>query len=569
MRAGSGSTIDRLAEVLAREGTLAAARVAQIIYQLAAQLDTARQAGRPYGGAELSLVEIESVPGRPDRAYMPDFLLRDPAEMTSGQRARKARRTLAVLAVQLLTGAPLDRSQPVWDQVLAHGLPPTTASVLIAALAEQADGFASFAEFAEALARSLGVPLGDRPAGGPAPSPGTARRKTMRLEAVRLGAARLGAVRAGARAGAVVAAIVVVVVGATTLGAIATRHHPAGLSHPPAPAGAPDWRGWPGAPAASALHPAPRVIVPGLYVLAVHDTVAVSPDGTRLIAVDSSGIAMAVNLVSGASSQLPSLSTGISPDGLGIAVAVSPDLATLAGAGSAGVETQSSGSGEPLNALTVSLGTRAGPSAFGFSPDGKTLAFGDGNGAIHLLNLASGRSAVLRSPDGAGLGGATALAFSPDSRELAVSTGTSAISLWNVARGTRITTLSDPAQDWLTGGVTTLAFGEKGALLAAGDGDGHVYLWDVARRRLLGALAGSPAQQTVTTFQVAFSPDGELVAASFADGTVGVRSAATGGRLALLPGGATFLTDPIAFGLGARVLVNVSSDGDLTRWRLR
>ena len=64
MRAGSGSTVERLAEVLAREGTLAAARVAEIIYQLAGQLDAARRAGRPYGGAELSLVEIESVPGR-------------------------------------------------------------------------------------------------------------------------------------------------------------------------------------------------------------------------------------------------------------------------------------------------------------------------------------------------------------------------------------------------------------------------------------------------------------------------------------------------------------------------
>jgi WD40 repeat protein len=73
----------------------------------------------------------------------------------------------------------------------------------------------------------------------------------------------------------------------------------------------------------------------------------------------------------------------------------------------------------------------------------------------------------------------------------------------------------------------------------------------------------------VTTYQVAFSPDGGLVAASFADGTVGVWSAATGGRLALLPGGGTFRTDPIAFGLGARVLVNVSSAGDLVRWRLR
>jgi WD40 repeat protein len=116
--------------------------------------------------------------------------------------------------------------------------------------------------------------------------------------------------------------------------------------------------------------------------------------------------------------------------------------------------------------------------------------------------------------------------------------------------------------------VSTLAFGEKGALLAAGDDDGNVYLWDVSHRRLLGALAGSPARAATNTDKVAFSPDGGLVAASFDDGTVGLWSAATGRRLAVLPDASTSPTDPVTFGLDGRVLLDLNPDGDLTQWQL-
>jgi hypothetical protein len=591
----NGGGAESLEEVLAREGTLAPARVAEIIYQLAAQLDAARLAGRDYGGIAPALIMIGSAPGRPDTAHVPDYLMYNAIEMTPEQRARKAQRALVAVAVQMLTGASLVPTEPVWEQVTARGLPPAAASVLIAALAERTDGFASFAEFAGALARSLGAPLGDRPPPGqaaPRPSAaqravaGWARRRSAARDrrlaaasqakaAVQAKAAPSQAKAAGQAKVAAGFAIAVLIGGGIAL-AVTAANHAAGPRVTPAPAAAPGWRGWPGAPVVSALHPASRVIVPYQDILAVHDTLAVSPDGTRLIAVESHGNATEVNLLSGTSSRLPSLSTDISPDALGIAVAVSPDLSTLAGAGSAGVETQSAVSGEPLGSLSVSLGTASGPWAIGFSPDSKTLAFGDDNGAIRLANLATNESTVLRSPDGVASYDPDALAFSPDGKTLAVSTGTNDISLWDVASGTRITTLSVPSAQpapygaaTLYEGVTALAFGEAGALLAAGDDNGNVYLWDVARQRLLGALAGSPAEENVTTFQVAFSPDGGLIAASFANGTVGVWSAATGRRLAVLPEACKLLTDPIAFALGGRVLVNVGAVGDLTQWRLR
>src|SRR5690348_4172939 len=111
-----------LARVLAREGPLAPARVAEIIYQLAAQLDAARLSRRAYLGVTPAIVAIESAPGRADRAYVPDYLLAGPVTMTPAQRVHTAQRSLAALAAQLLTGAQPDPSQPVWDQVLKHGL---------------------------------------------------------------------------------------------------------------------------------------------------------------------------------------------------------------------------------------------------------------------------------------------------------------------------------------------------------------------------------------------------------------------------------------------------------------
>jgi WD40 repeat protein len=59
------------------------------------------------------------------------------------------------------------------------------------------------------------------------------------------------------------------------------------------------------------------------------------------------------------------------------------------------------------------------------------------------------------------------------------------------------------------------------------------------------------------------------MAASFSDGTVRVWSAATGARLAVLSGGDELDDDPIAFGPGGNLLVNVDDSNRITEWKLR
>ena len=94
---------------------------------------------------------------------------------------------------------------------------------------------------------------------------------------------------------------------------------------------------------------------------------------------------------------------------------------------------------------TSSLGERNNCSARGgaaalavleyltFSPDGRTLAVGDGNGATYLWNIAARHlTAILADASIEGVG---AVAYSPDGRMLATADQDGNTYLWKVASG--------------------------------------------------------------------------------------------------------------------------------------
>jgi len=72
--------------------------------------------------------------------------------------------------------------------------------------------------------------------------------------------------------------------------------------------------------------------------------------------------------------------------------------------------------------------------------------------------------------------------------------------------------------------VTGVAFSPDGNLLAAGYGDGTVQLWDPAA----GQPAGAALQAGSGVRGVAFSPDGKFLASADADGGVTLWTVATG-----------------------------------------
>ncbi|MDF3015766.1 MAG: NTPase-like protein [Thermomicrobiales bacterium] len=149
-----------------------------------------------------------------------------------------------------------------------------------------------------------------------------------------------------------------------------------------------------------------------------------------------------------------------------------------------------------------------------FSPDRRTLATARGcgqvggaldctkTGFVQLWDVASGEP--LGSPlAGHSLGVAT-LTFGPDDRHLVTGGFDGKAIVWDRDQVLPV------AERLLTGDaiVMGLAYSPDGATLAVGNWDQTIELWDVTQRGLRTTLAG----QTSFVFDVAFSPDGTMLA---------------------------------------------------------
>jgi RNA polymerase sigma factor (sigma-70 family) len=145
-----------------------------------------------------------------------------------------------------------------------------------------------------------------------------------------------------------------------------------------------------------------------------------------------------------------------------------------------------------------------------FSPDGKTLAAGYGNGEsmVRLWDMATGKE--LRKFDGHQGFGVHAIALSADGKLLASGSEDGTIGIWDAATGALLRrSAKRPA-------ILAVAFHPDGKTLVSSDKGDSVRVWEVSTGKELRQLRGHKYQ----VFALVFSPDGKTLAAGGEDTTI-------------------------------------------------
>jgi WD40 repeat protein len=161
-----------------------------------------------------------------------------------------------------------------------------------------------------------------------------------------------------------------------------------------------------------------------------------------------------------------------------------------------------------------------------------------------------------------------AVAFHPDGRQLVSVSRNQKITLWDLTTGKPRRVIQALTGGWT--GDPRAAFNRAGTLLAVGRRSGHIRLFDPASGELVATLSGYHSglgEQDENARDVAFGPDGRLLASTGYDKTVRIWDVATRSQLQVLTGH-TAEVYAVCFRGDGRWLASGGHDGTARIWDL-